>query len=180
MTCENCDCKMPAVGAWHWRDDIMKSFRPTPKYQTSGAACFDLAFDPTIETTQVKVINLYGLPDYAPIVDGAVETFPGNLYFFPSGWHFDIPHGYSLRVFPRSSTPIKYGLMLANSVGVIDSDYVGEIILMMTPIFPSSIKLGTRLCQVELVKVMQADLYTLINEPQLKGNRTGGFGSTGN
>jgi dUTP pyrophosphatase len=180
MTCDNCDCKIPALGVWTFRPDVNLPRRPLPEYKTYESACFDLAFDPSEKMEHIKVKNLYGLNDYAPIEAKAVETFPGNIYFFPTGIHFDIPRGYSVRIFPRSSTPVKHGLMLANSVGVVDSDYVGEILLMMTPIFPGRIEIGTRLCQAELVKVIQADLHHLNREPDKKGNRLGGIGSTGN
>ena len=72
-----------------------------PEYQTSGAAGFDLASS----------------------VDMTVQ--PGEVALVPTGLVIEVPAGHFLGIFARSSTPLKRGLMVANGVGVVDSDYCG-------------------------------------------------------
>lgn len=72
-----------------------------PQYETSGAAGFDLA------------------------AVGDVTVEPGRVALVPTGLVIKVPEGMFLGIFARSSTPVKRGLMVANGVGVIDSDYCG-------------------------------------------------------
>src|SRR5215472_9757596 len=74
---------------------------PVPAYQTTGAGGFDLAAS----------------------VDMVVE--PGEVALVPTGLVIEVPSGHVLGIFARSSTPLKRGLMVANGVGVVDSDYCG-------------------------------------------------------
>src|SRR5215471_7736303 len=74
---------------------------PLPEYQTIGAAGFDLAAS---EDTRVG---------------------PGEVALVPTGLVIRVPDGYFLGIFARSSTPLRRGLIVANGVGVIDSDYCG-------------------------------------------------------
>ena len=74
---------------------------PIPQYETSGAAGFDLASS----------------------VDMTVA--PGQVTLVPTGLVIAVPEGHVLGVFARSSTPLKRGLMVANGVGLVDSDYRG-------------------------------------------------------
>ena len=178
MTCKNCKCEIPTINVYRRNPNT-----PLPRYQTDGAACFDLAFSPDTHDTLIKVVNLNGDHEYAKITPGTVpslEIFPNMIYMIPTGLWLDIPQGHSLRVFARSSTPIKYGLEMANSVGVVDEDYTDEIFLLMRSFRYTKIDVGTRLAQAELVKYIQPDIRVLYAPPQPKGNRTGGFGSTGN
>src|SRR4029450_5617410 len=72
-----------------------------PAYQTDGAAGFDLASR----------------------VDMTIQ--PGEVALVPTGLVIEVPAGHFLGVFARSSTPLKRGLMVANGVGIVDSDYCG-------------------------------------------------------
>src|SRR5256885_12863174 len=74
---------------------------PLPKYETAGAAGFDLA------------------------ASEDVVIAPGGVVLIPTGLVIEVPSGVFLGIFARSSTPLKRGLMVANGVGVIDSDYCG-------------------------------------------------------
>ena len=74
---------------------------PLPQYETAGAAGFDLAAS----------------------VDMTVQ--PGEVTLVPTGLVIAVPAGHFLGIFARSSTPLKRGLMVANGVGVVDSDYCG-------------------------------------------------------
>src|SRR6185503_15533145 len=72
-----------------------------PKYQTDGSAAFDLA------------------------AAERVVVAPGEVRLVPTGLVIEVPAGMFLGIFARSSTPLKRGLMVANGVGVVDSDYCG-------------------------------------------------------
>ena len=74
---------------------------PFPAYATAGSAAFDLA------------------------AAAAVEVPPHGIALVPTGLVVEVPPGHFLAIFARSSTPLKRGLMVANGVGVVDSDYCG-------------------------------------------------------
>ena len=99
----------------------------------------------------------------------------------PTGLIFDIPEEYYLKVYTRSSSPLKNGLMLANSTGIIDSDYIHELFLMLTNVHSNrSIRINhlDRLCQVEMRRKQTYNLIETDEKPEQKTDRTGGFGST--
>lgn len=131
-----------------------------PMKQTAGSACFDLAI---LEDTYIPPIK-------------AVD-FPSILR---TGLAFAIPEGCHMKVFLRSSVGAKSNLRLANHVGIIDSDYRGEVQLIIENLGRSGIHLpaGTRIAQflIEqnvLVKFMEID------ELEMTARGTGGIGSTG-
>ena len=170
------------LGVYYDSDNV-----PRLNYATSGSACFDLAY--FIEgDSLITYYSDYG-SDYdnkdkkyfvAPMHDYSFEIKPGNVYMIPTGLRFDIPTGFSLRIFSRSSTPLKYGLELANSVGVIDSDYVHHLYLLMRAHRYGIIQNKTRLCQAELIKTQPHCWFNQLSKPpELKGDRSGGLGSTG-
>ena len=99
----------------------------------------------------------------------------------PTGLIFDIPEGYSVRLHSRSGLAWNDGLYLTNSEGIIDSDYVNPVFVMMTSISqaPKTINNGDRVCQAELVKKIYHGLTEIKKPPVQKTEREGGFGSTG-
>ena len=99
----------------------------------------------------------------------------------PTGLVFDIPEGYSVRLHSRSGWAYKYGIILANCEGIIDSDYVEEIMVMLTNISDEVVYIrhGDRTCQGELVKDERVEFDVVEERPVKKTNRDGGFGSTG-
>ena len=82
---------------------------------------------------------------------------------------------------PRSGLAIKHGIVLANTVGVIDSDFQGEIGIGIVNrgTAPYTIVQGERICQLMFVPVIQADLSVIAQFSQESDRGTGGFGSTG-
>lgn len=130
---------------------------PLPKYETAGAAGFDLASS----------------------VDMTVE--PGQVALVPTGLVIAVPAGHLLGIFARSSTPLKRGLMVANGVGLVDSDYCGprdEIkieVLNFTPA-PVQIRRGDRLAQGVILPFVRAEWD---ERAAPEGPTRGGFGSTG-
>jgi dUTP pyrophosphatase len=129
-----------------------------PEYQTSGAAGFDLAAsqDTTVE--------------------------PGGITLVPTGLVIAVPDGYFLAIFARSSTPLRRGLMVANGVGVIDSDYCGDTdeikvqVLNVTKA-PVTVAKGDRIAQGLFIPVSRA-VWHEETESLRQGARRG-FGATG-
>ena len=129
---------------------------PLPEYQTTGAAGFDLAAS----------------------VDMVVQ--PGEVTLVPTGLVIAVPQGHVLGVFARSSTPLKRGLMVANGVGVVDSDYCGPTDEIKIEVYnftatPVAVKRGDRLAQGLLIPVVRAEWLERAPEKEARG----GFGSTG-
>lgn len=80
-----------------------------------------------------------------------ISIAPGEIKLVKSGVKTYIPSGRYSRMYARSSLPLKNGLMLANSVGIIDSDYRGEYLMQLFNCTNKEIMIeqGTRLCQIE-------------------------------
>jgi dUTP pyrophosphatase len=127
-----------------------------PEYQTSGAAGFDF------HSTEELVI------------------MPGDTALVGTGLAFAVPDGFELQVRPRSGLSAKTGLRVANAPGTVDSDYRGEvkIILSNTAHVPSVIKKGDRIAQGVLCPVYQANL-NLVEDLDETERGIGAFGSTG-
>ena len=128
-----------------------------PQYATTGAAGFDLAAS----------------------ADVVVE--PGRTALIPTGLVIEVPEGMFLAVFARSSTPLKRGLMVANGVGVVDSDYCGATDEVKVPVLnftasPVTVKAGDRIAQGILLPVSRVEWEE--TDPPGRHAR-GGFGSTG-
>ena len=131
---------------------------PLPEYQTSGAAGFDLAA--SVETT--------------------VE--PGGITLVPTGLVIAVPDGYFLAIFARSSTPLRRGLIVANGVGVIDSDYCGdtdEIKVQVMNVTSAAVTVakGDRIAQGLFIPVSRAVWQE--ESGSLREGARGGFGATG-
>lgn len=129
-----------------------------PTYATPGAACFDL----------------YALDS------GSVEA--GMPAIFHTGLAFEVPEGYVMLVFSRSGHGFSHDTRLANCVGVIDSDYRGEVRVKLTrdPGRTESIgvKAGDRIAQAMLVQIPRVELIET-NDLSQTSRGTGGYGSTG-
>lgn len=157
-----------------------------PSYATSGAACFDIRLFLSNTLPQMWEMFSDTPTEKQPSLktsdtNCSITIDPGDRVLLPTGIIMDIPSGYSVRLHSRSGLAVKHGLMLTNGEGVIDSDYVGEIMVAMTNISDTSVCLneGDRICQAEIVPVLVADFQIIQDRPQPKCDRTGGFGSTG-
>ncbi len=131
---------------------------PLPQYQTSGSAGFDIA------------------------ANADVTVQPAAIALIPTGLVIEVPSGYYLGIFARSSTPLKKGLMVANGVGVIDSDYCGthdeiKIQVLNFTANPVEIKRGDRIAQGLFIPVARA--AWLEESGDLRDGSRGGFGATG-
>jgi dUTP pyrophosphatase len=157
-----------------------------PNFQTRMAACFDLgAFIPKDE--KVKIYEGKEFTEVEPQYDNDKEDYyillmPGERAMVRTGLTFNLPADYSLRIHPRSGMALKYGLTLANCEGVVDEDYTYEtklIVLNTNTQDPVKIYNRDRIAQAELVKYEQCRFAEIYEQPGLKTDRVGGFGSTG-
>ena len=128
-----------------------------PAYHTAGSAAFDLASA------------------------AAMTIAPGEVTLVPTGLVIEVPEGMFLGVFARSSTPLKRGLMVANGVGVVDSDYCGpedEIRIPVVNISPGVVEIapGDRLAQGILLPAPRVEWEEVA---ELQSASRGGFGATG-
>lgn len=108
------------------------------------------------------------------------RIMPNDTKIIPTGISMEIPNGYVGLVFPRSGLATKQGLTLANCVGVIDSDYRGDIgvALRNTSNIPRDINHGDRIAQIVIMPYMKVQFHE--QETLCATTRgTGGFGSTG-
>lgn len=132
-----------------------------PTYGTAGAACFDL---------------------YA-VMDFPVEVYSGTSVTVNTGLAFEIPEGFVMLVYSRSGHGFNSDVRLSNCVGVIDSDYRGELKVKMRRdgndwIDPFVINHGDRIAQGMLMPVQQVQ-FEQVDELSDTQRGEGGIGSTG-
>lgn len=109
-----------------------------------------------------------------------VEMKKGELKLISLGVSMELPEGYYAKLLPRSSTPKKWGVIQANSIGIIDHEYNGDDDIWMFAAYAirdTKIPRGTRLCQFCVVK--QEEAVEFIPVESLGNDARGGFGSTG-
>lgn len=133
---------------------------PLPAYETEGAAGLDLRA---------------AVPDDAP-----VTLAPGEWTLVPTGLAMALPLGFEAQVRPRSGLAAKHGVTCLNSPGTIDSDYRGEVkvILINHGREPFVIRRGERIAQMIIAPVVQA-AFELADSLDDTARGAGGFGSTG-
>ena len=127
-----------------------------PAYQTPGAAGFDLCAAEDVV-----------LP-------------PRGTAIVPTGWAVEIPHGYELQIRPRSGVALKRPFLIPNAPGTIDSDYRGEVGVIVRNVgcFHENIAKGDRIAQAVLARVSRAEIVE-VDELTDTERGDGGFGSTG-
>lgn len=135
----------------------LSSTVPMPAYATSGAAAFDLA------------------------AAAEVVVPPHGIALVPTGLVVQVPSGYFLAILARSSTPLKRGLMVANGMGVVDSDYCGpadEVKIQVINVTDQAVHVavGDRLAQGMVLASPRVTFEEV--DGSTKASR-GGFGSTG-
>jgi len=118
--------------------------------------------------------------DLIAAVDSTTTLNPGERRLIPTGIHAAIPEGYEGQIRPRSGLALRYGIGMVNSPGTIDSDYRGEIgvILINLGSEPFLINRGDRIAQMVIAPVIRAVLVEAENLPETTRNN-GGFGHTG-
>lgn|SRR5436190_14094647 len=137
---------------------VNKSNNELPAYATPGSAGMDIRAN----------------------LDHAVLLQPLERKLIPTGLYIELPLGFEAQVRPRSGLAIKQGITCLNSPGTVDSDYRGEIkvILINLSNEPQQVQHGDRIAQMVVSKVVTAELIPvqMINET-VRGE--GGFGHTG-
>ena len=130
-----------------------------PHYGTAGAAGLDLR----------------------ACLDAPLELKPGDSQLVPSGIaiHIGDP-GFAAIVLPRSGLGAKHGIVLGNLVGLIDSDYQGQVFISVWNRGHTAFTIQPmdRIAQLVVVPVQQVE-FNLVDEFQSSGRGAGGFGSTG-
>lgn len=142
---------------------LIKTLRDTarvPTYASHGAACFD--FFACDQDCVVTILE------------------PGQQRTIGTGLCFEIPHGFVMLIYSRSGHGFKNGVRLANCVGVIDSDYRGEVQVALrndgSEVF--HVSRGDRIAQGMIVPAPQTT-FTVVQTLTDTARGTGGFGSTG-
>ena len=129
---------------------------PLPSYATPGAAGLDV------------------------VAAEDIELAPGQRHAVPTGFRIAIPDGYEVQVRPRSGLAIKHGISVPNTPGTIDSDYRGEVKVLLVNLGaePFAVRRGERIAQLVPAAVTRAsfDEVADLDETERGG---GGFGSTG-
>ena len=135
--------------------------------------------DPRIILPQYESDGAAGM-DLRAYLDADVSVAPLGRVKIPTGLQIEIPQGYEAQVRPRSGLAVKTGLTVLNSPGTIDSDYRGdiEVILVNLGSGDVTIKDGERIAQLVIAPVCRAQL-TLYDTLSASRRGSGGFGSTG-
>lgn len=138
---------------------INTSANPVPEYATPGSAGLDLR---------------------AWLPEEAVTLKPLERKLIPTGLFFEIPGGFEVQIRPRSGMAIKHGITCLNSPGTVDSDYRGEIKIILINLSPEphTINSGDRIAQMIVAKVEKAQLIE-VEKLETTGRGEGGFGHTG-
>jgi len=110
-----------------------------------------------------------------------VKLFPTKTVIIPTGLKVAIPEGYEIQVRPRSGLSLKTPLRIANAPGTIDTLFRDEIGIIVTNTDSAfyNIKKGDRIAQLVLNEIPRIRWERVDNITTIKGNRGGGFGSTG-
>ena len=134
------------------------STNPLPGYMTSHAAGMDL---------------------YADLAED-VMLVPGGRALIPTGIAIELPDGYEAQVRPRSGLALKHGISLVNTPGTIDTDYRGEIgvIVINHGSEPFALRNGERIAQLVFAPFARATLQEVVDLGET-GRGEGGFGHTG-
>ena len=133
---------------------------PLPKYETEGAAGLDL-FAASKEDTKIIIP-------------------PRKAEMIPTGIAISVPSGYEAQIRPRSGLAAKNGITVLNSPGTIDSDYRGEILVMLINHSNKDFEIlrGMRIAQMVISKIEQFNLIP-VDELDTTDRGKDGFGSTG-
>jgi len=131
---------------------------PLPAYATEGSSGMDI---------------------HAAVV-GEMTVRPGDTVLVPTGFQLEIPRGFEAQVRPRSGLAIKHGIGILNAPGTIDSDYRGELKIILTNFGKNDfvIRRGDRIAQLVIAPVVRAQ-WEEVKSVDRTPRGSGGFGHTG-
>ncbi|MFC1840687.1 dUTP diphosphatase [Thermodesulfobacteriota bacterium] len=137
---------------------VKKSDLPLPAYETDGSAGMDIRAS----------------------LDEDITLEPGDIKLIPTGISISIPMGYEGQIRPRSGLALKHGIGLVNSPGTIDSDYRGEVRIIMINYGRKSftVKHGDRIAQMIIARIFNATIEE-VSELDSTERGQGGFGHSG-
>ena len=137
---------------------LLRAAAQLPTYQTGGSAAADIA----------------------ACLDEAITLQPGERQIIPTGFAMKLPEGYEAQIRSRSGLSSKHGICMANGIGTIDSDYRGEVgvILLNLGLEPFTVEPGMRIAQMAVVQCEQAAWHQ-VDELDETDRGKGGYGSTG-
>ena len=129
-----------------------------PKYATDGSSGMDLAAD----------------------IDSEIEIAPGKTVIIPTGLAVSVPKNFEMQIRPRSGLAAKKQITVLNTPGTIDSDYRGELKVILINLSDKIFKIekGLRIAQIVLCPVIKAKFKEVDSLEETKRG-SGGFGSTG-
>ena len=136
-------------------------------------------FDKNIILPAYKTSGSSGM-DLVAYIKNKITIDPGKTAIIPTGIAVAIPKNYEIQIRPRSGLAVKKGISVLNTPGTVDSDYRGEIIIILINLSKKSfvVKSGDRVAQMILCPVAKGKLREVKNLPKTVRDK-GGFGSTG-
>jgi dUTP pyrophosphatase len=137
---------------------VNKSANPLPSYATAGSAGMDIRAN----------------------VELPIALQPLERYLVPTGLFIELPEGYEAQIRPRSGLALKQGITCLNSPGTVDSDYRGELKVILINLSNTTqvINNGDRIAQMVIAKTAMAELF-LVQQLNDTVRGDGGFGHTG-
>lgn len=137
---------------------VNKSANPLPSYATAGSAGMDIRAN----------------------VELPITLQPLERYLVPTGLFIELPEGYEAQIRPRSGLALKQGITCLNSPGTVDSDYRGELKVILINLSNTTqvINNGDRIAQMVIAKTAMAELF-LVQQLNDTVRGDGGFGHTG-
>ena len=136
-------------------------------------------FDKNIKLPAYKTSGSSGM-DLMAYIKNKLTIKPGKIAMIPTGIAIAIPKNYEIQIRPRSGLAVKKSISVLNTPGTIDSDYRGEIKIILINLSKKSyvVKSGDRVAQMILCPVAKGKLREVKNLPKTVRGK-GGFGSTG-
>ena len=136
-------------------------------------------FDKNIKLPAYKTSGSSGM-DLVAYIKNKITIDPGKTVMIPTGIAVAIPKNYEIQIRPRSGLAAKKGISVLNTPGTVDSDYRGEIIIILINLSKKSfvVKSGDRVAQMVLCPIAKGKLQEVKNLPKTVRGK-GGFGSTG-
>jgi dUTP pyrophosphatase len=140
----------------------------------------------------IKIVNKSEneLPEYSTIHSAGIDLradlkediiiAPLERVLVPTGLFIELPEGFEAQIRPRSGLAINSGITVLNTPGTIDSDYRGEIMIILINLSKEifTIKNGDRICQMVIAKHERAE-FMIVDELSITNRGDGGFGHTG-
>lgn len=154
---------------------VNKSSNEIPSYATKGSAGMDLRVDLMIYKDSNVDSYVFETKEGYKLV-----LLPHKVYLLPTGLYIELSDGYEAQIRPRSGLAAKHGITIINSPGTIDSDYRGEIkiIVMNLTDVPVPIMHGDRIAQMVINKYEKCK-WKQVEELSDTKRGSGGFNSTG-